>query len=531
MVDQPEEELTSPDARMNKSTFRSLLAHAGDALWFLALVGLPIISFPYYARVANIQMLVTPFSMLPLAILALLWFIPYVFRHGKSPIETTPIFFFVMAAVVSSAAIFFFEIPTFKGRSILGQELRIFLTLGVGLLFYLLTATYPRDEEKLQKTLRWITIGGAVLIGWTLLQAYFIIVHDVDYPRWFITIRDALVYQRYQSQVSIRTSGLAYESSWFTHMLVILYLPLWIASAVQHTSSFKVRLFKVITVEHVLLFFGMIVFMLASPRISLVALMLIALFFFVKIILRLYQRIIRGIEQKRIQPIRHPRLLRTGIGALLVIGVLAISLGAGIGLLKLGSTRDWRLELIFTNPPQPEEILKVLTLDDNTLIDLSNRFAFMERTIYWVTGANVFNDYPLLGVGLGNSGFFALQKVPHQAFYSYEIRDALFRAVTLMNTKNIWTRLLSETGLVGFGIFAAWLWVAWRSAATTLKSRSVTLRWVASMGQLALVAYLAEGFSIDSFAMPYLWVFMGLIASAGMISRKVDAPSTIPVDK
>lgn len=512
---------------MNKQTLRSLLSHIKDGLWILALVGLPLSSFPYYARWANIQMLVTPFSMLPLTVLAIFWFLPYLLRRGKLPLETTPIFFFILAAVVSSAAVFFMDIPSFKGRTILGQELRTFVTLGVGVLFYLLTTSFSLDEKGLQKTLRWITIGGIVMIAWTIFQSYFIVRYQADYPRWFITIRDALVYQRAPVQGGLRTTGLAYESSWFTHMLVILYFPLWIASAVQRTSSFKFRLFKFITLEHILLVLGLLVFALASPRISFVALMMIVLFFFVKFNIWLYKRIIHPIDERQTISLQHPRLLHIMVATSMVVVMVAFYLGVGLGLLKLGSHRDWRLELIFTNPPQMEEIQKILVLDDNTLINLSSRFAFMERTIYWVTGANVFNDYPLLGVGLGNSGFFALQKMPYQAYMTYEIRDALFRAVTLTNTKNMWTRLLSETGLVGFGIFALWLWIAWRSATTTLKSRSPVLRWTGCMGQLALLAYLVEGFSIDSFAMPYLWVVMGLIASAGMISRKMDGP-TVP---
>jgi len=39
-------------------------------------------------------------------------------------------------------------------------------------------------------------------------------------------------------------------------------------------------------------------------------------------------------------------------------------------------------------------------------------------------------------------------------------------------------------------------------------------------GKLFIFAYLVEGFSMDSFAMPYLWVMTGLIASGSKIYRQ-----------
>jgi hypothetical protein len=43
---------------------------------------------------------------------------------------------------------------------------------------------------------------------------------------------------------------------------------------------------------------------------------------------------------------------------------------------------------------------------------------------------------------------------------------------------------------------------------------------IALAGQLGLIAFIGEGFSIDSFAMPYIWVTAGLIAASGWVYRK-----------
>ena len=54
------------------------------------------------------------------------------------------------------------------------------------------------------------------------------------------------------------------------------------------------------------------------------------------------------------------------------------------------------------------------------------------------------------------------------------------------------------------------------------------MKTLALAGQLALLAFIGEGFSIDSFAMPYFWIVAGFVAATAMLfrrqiaSRKVD---------
>jgi hypothetical protein len=121
---------------------------------------------------------------------------------------------------------------------------------------------------------------------------------------------------------------------------------------------------------------------------------------------------------------------------------------------------------------------------------------------------------------LGNSGFFFLQTVSSQGWQSYEIRDVIYRAIPLPNTKSLWVRLLAETGLIGFTIFVVWMITMWFSTRISNHSKAPTIKIIAMAGQMALIAMLAEGFSIDSFAMPYLWAITGLIAASAMLARR-----------
>jgi hypothetical protein len=38
-------------------------------------------------------------------------------------------------------------------------------------------------------------------------------------------------------------------------------------------------------------------------------------------------------------------------------------------------------------------------------------------------------------------------------------------------------------------------------------------------GLFVLIAFVLEGFSIDTFALPYLWVSLGIVSAVGALSR------------
>ncbi len=226
--------------------------------------------------------------------------------------------------------------------------------------------------------------------------------------------------------------------------------------------------------------------------------------------------------QVRIQsrfPTRTKRV-RTAANFGIILGMVAIY-ALLVFTLVLILKRDPRMALVFTYPPTWPEIGRLLMLDEQTWMLVSRRFRFLERVVYWISGWRVFNDYPLFGVGLGNSGSFFLDKMPYLGWTSIEVRYLLSGAPFLPNIKSLWVRLLAETGLVGFSIFSAWLVTLWRSTFRTLRSSLPWHRVMAFVCQLMLVALIAEGFSIDSFALPYLWLVAGLAAAAGSSHRKI----------
>jgi len=496
-------------------------------LWAAALICLPITTFPLFSSLTGA--LVAPLSILPFFLLLLLWALPVILRKGVIPRESIPLGVFILAVILSSAAAYFIFIPGFKGKTIPGQELRAFFTLAVGITFYLVTATWVNRIGKFKDSLKFITIGGILSLVWTSVQAYYILQHAEQYPAWLDHIQSWFVVQSPAFTARFgRVNGLTYEASWFAHQMVMIYLPIWIAATYQRTSAFKLRIFR-ISVENILLVLGLGAFFLSSPRVGLASFFLMVIFIFMRINVDGFRKIVTFLSNRKGLLPRLPRKYRTATirvtsGLVIILGYTLVL--AGIFFLML--QRDWRLSLLVSQPPTIKEFIGLLTLNSDTLLELSSRFIFLERVVYWVNGWNVFNQYPLLGVGLGNAGFFFPQSAPAVGWATFEIRNVLYYLTQLPNIKSLWFRLLAETGLVGFSVFLSWIYVLYQSSRFSQYHQDATMKTIALAGQLALLAFIGEGFSIDSFAMPYFCIIAGIIAASAMLfrreiaSRKVD---------
>ena len=496
----------------------SIQQRLGEVFWAIGLICLPITTFPLFSSLTGA--LVAPLSILPFFIILIIWVLPFLLRKGSIPKESIPLIFFTLAIIVSCAVAFFLEIPGFKGKSVAGQELRALFTLAVGLIYFFVTASWVNTARRLEMSWKYITIGGIISLAWAGVQAFFILQHADQYPQWLEQIQSWFVVPSPAFSVRDgRVNGLTYEASWFAHQMVVIYLPIWFAASFRRTSAFKFRLLH-FSVENYLLIFGLIAFILSSPRIGLISFFLMIVYIFLKLNVVLHRRLVDFVSNRKyIHKRNSSKSLKTLIRvstSLSIILIYAVLLGS---LIYFASQRDRRLSVLINEPPTRQEITGLLTLDQNTLLDLSHRFIFLERMVYWLNGWNIFNQYPWVGVGLGNAGFFFPEYAPSMGWASFEIRNALFYLPQLPNIKSLWFRLLAETGLVGFSVFLAWYYILFRSARFSQHSQDSVIKTFALAGQLAMLAFIGEGFSIDSFAMPYFWVAAGFIAAIGLIHR------------
>ncbi len=490
-----------------------------EVLWAAALISLPVTTFPLFSKFTGA--LVAPLSILPFFLLLLLWVLPLIMRKGVIPRESIPLNVFALLVMLSCATAYFFFIPGFKGKSIPGQELRALFTLAIGLTFYLVTSTWVNSVAILRASWKYLTIGGVLSLIWTGFQAYYILRHVDQYPAWLDLVQSWFVVESPAFTARFgRVNGLAYEASWFAHQMVLIYLPLWMAASYLKTSAFKLRLLH-LSIENILLVIGLGAFFLSSPRIGLVSFLLMVIYLFMRINLDIHRKLVEYISKSKLlfhqfsQKNRRTILQVLSGAALVSIYLLILA-----GVISIVIQRDYRLALLFSQPPSLSELFGILTLDQNALIGLSSRFLFLERVVYWLNGWNVFNQYPWFGVGLGNAGFLFPLLAPAIGWASYEIHSVLYYLPQLPNIKSLWYRLLAETGLVGFSVFLSWIVVLYRSARFSQHHQDRTVKTIALAGQLALLAFIGEGFSIDSFAMPYFWIAMGLISATGMMYRR-----------
>ena len=121
---------------------------------------------------------------------------------------------------------------------------------------------------------------------------------------------------------------------------------------------------------------------------------------------------------------------------------------------------------------------------------------------------------------MGNAGFFFPTAIPPEGWQLAEVSRLINRTSILLNIKSLWVRLLAETGMIGFSLFFGWLLFLAYFFIKKMRSAKIDLRIMGYAGFFILLGIVFEGLSIDSFAMPYWWVSLGLAVSDADIEKK-----------
>ena len=465
-------------------------------MWILLLAFLPVTSMPLIVKLVGSDTVAAP-SGIFLAVLAATWLIPYLLKRGTLPKTAIPLFLFSGLAVISTLLAIFYNIPLYKGHNSVFEGATSLLTLTIGLLFYLVTVTMVQDEKKLQKTLQWISIAGALIVLWSFAQAVSWAA-ITRYPVWMKAIHELYSVGPLFRQ---RVSGFALEPSWLAHQMNVLFIPYWLAATLAKTTAFRWKAWK-FSFENLLLIAGIAVLLLTYSRIGLAALLVMLA---VPVIITAW-RVLQKANQKIFthKKIQHAAgflriILHAAWAVILVAAGFGVLLGLGYALSKL----DMRMASLFEFDLQHRD----------AMLYYSEKLSLAARFVYWDAGWGVFEKFPFLGAGLGNSGFFFPETLHPFAWKLSEVRALIFRTDTLLNSKSLWIRLLAETGIVGFSAFISWLFViGQRNLARQENEQKIvrTLRW---MTIFILIGLVFEGFSLDSFGLPYIWIALGLVSS------------------
>jgi len=482
------------------------------SVWAGAVVSLPLTSLPLLVDLSGASTVAPPAVVL-LAVLALIWLGPYSLQGGELPAEVRPLIAFGGVAVVTWAAAFFIELPPFRDKSLLSEAREAFLTLAMGLITYLTVAAYAASSSKtLQLSLKLLNWSGLAVMLWSSVQAIFAFFHRSMYPDVLLAIQNLFV-ARHAPLFFARVTGLAYEPSWLAHQLNLVYLPVWLAASLCGYSAHARKLWR-FSLENFLLVGGALQLFLSFSRVGWVSFLMVGAFVAVSATLRLVQRITNALLV-RWKLASAQRLLRLALSGGLLAAFAVAYAAAALGLAFLGAQLEPRLGRIFAQDWRQA----------GGFFELTNQLAFAERVVYWASGFDVFGEHPFLGVGLGNAGFYFAEKMPAYGHGLVEVVNLFNRQSFVPNTKSLWVRLLAETGLMGFAVFAAWLVVLWQAARLARYAHEPLLRMLGAAGQFALIAFLVEGFSVDSLALPYLWFAAGMLSAAAYLSRRPAAES------
>jgi O-antigen ligase len=474
-------------------------------------VSIPITSFPLVERTIGGDT-VSPLALVPLVVLVAAWLLPSLVRGEPLPSEAGPLLLFAVIALSSSLLAQFLPIEPYKGQAVLSRSLRGMATLGIGLCFYLVASLICSDPSRARSSLRAIAVGGLVALLWSAAQAWYILFIEGYIPpqlnqihRW-LSVRD-LFWDR--------VTGLAFEPSWFGNQLVTLYLPLWLASVVCGVSAFG-RTRRFMLVEASLSVLAVVMLLLSRSRLSLVSFLLILAALIGYGLWRGTGRLVR--MTWRAERLSCSRLRRGLQLVLLLVGVFSVTAGL-VAVARAAIERDPRTNRLLSIPAQFDSIRSENPYE--TVYAVANRAAFAERLVYWRAGFWPFERYPVLGVGLGNAGFFFEDGLPAYGHRLVEIRNLLDPAnPNFPNPKSLWLRLLGETGLVGFSAFLIWFGVLAAGGIALAKRARGVDRVIGVAGLLAILAQLSEGFSLDTFALPQLWIILGLLAAAAPRHRE-----------
>ncbi|HEY3473978.1 MAG TPA: hypothetical protein VGK56_05165, partial [Anaerolineales bacterium] len=135
------------------------------------------------------------------------------------------------------------------------------------------------------------------------------------------------------------------------------------------------------------------------------------------------------------------------------------------------------------------------------------------RAAYTFGALGAYRENPFTGVGLGASGFYIYDNLPDWALTTVpEIARQLNPENRLYpNPKNMYVRLLAETGLIGLFAFIAFLFSVLGDALRALQSGTVFGRYLGIAGIFSWIAIGLYNVTQDSFATPNIWINFGIL--------------------
>ncbi|MBL8062872.1 MAG: O-antigen ligase family protein [Anaerolineales bacterium] len=463
-------------------------------LWAFAMLTLPVTSFRWFPGLGE-STLVRPLALYPLAVLLPLLLI----QAWRKKVKLTwagafvalgafVLFIFFSAAIGSLIN----PIPL-RGQVYDGRALRALVTLFIGIAFFISAVWMNKDEADLRFTVTWIFAGLCLDLAWSGLQAFTFYTKLLDKE---MVTHWQLAFSMRELVRTNRISGLAYEPAWLAGQLATTFFPFLFAAVLT-----KYRLTPLRWLEPALLALSTLVLLATYSRGGLlitVGVSGLMFLLFGRDVLRLIWTWFIGGFRGRITDLT------------LRLGMIAVLIGVVAGAVLFLGQKNYFRRLWEVNAESLDEYL----------VDINAG----ARGAYSVGALGAFSEYPLTGVGLGGSGFYIYQNLPDWSLTTVpEIAKQLNPENKLYpNPKNLYVRLLAETGLIGFVLFLAFQFNILGEILSLYMRQEPWARFAAVAGVFAWVAIALYNFTQDSLTTPNIWLVSGILVGLASIQSNKE---------
>jgi O-antigen ligase len=455
-----------------------------NILWAAALLTLPVTSFRWFPFLGE-GTLVRPLSLYPLALLLPLLLIQTWRRKGGDMYWSNafiPVGAFVLFTVTATCLGILLDVIPLRGQEYSGRAIRALVTLLIGMVFFVCAVWMNRNERDLRFSLQWIFAGLCLTILWSGLQAltfYSGLLDKEMVTHW------QLAFSMRELVRTNRISGFAYEPAWLAGQLATIFIPFLFAAVL---TNFRLTRFK--WLEPLLLALSLLILLATYSRgglLTTIAASGLTLLFFGRETLRIvWAWLARGFRGRAADI-----ALRLGM-LLVLIGVFAGT------FLFLGQKNFFR---------------RLWEIDASSLSEYIVDINAGARGAYSAAAFAAYQDQPWSGVGLGASGFYIYQNLPDWSLTTVpEIARQLTPESRLFpNPKNLYVRLLAETGLIGFFLFLAFQFYILGDILSLYLFKQPWQRFAAVAGVFAWLAITFYNFTQDSLTTPNIWLISGIM--------------------
>jgi hypothetical protein len=465
-------------------------------LWGTVLLTLPVTSFRYFPGLGETTY-VRPLAFYPLALLLPILLVQFLRKKIRFPWAGGMIALGAFLLAILAASMFgVLHAPLeLRGQNYWGRAIRAWATVIIGLSFFVAAAWMNREEDDLKFSVRWLLAGLVLDIAWSGVQSlafYTPLLKKVTVTHW------QLAFSMRELVKTDRVSGLAYEPAWLAGQIATVYLP-WLFAAVltkTHFSRFK-------WLEALLLGLSGLILLATFSRGGLVTAVGAATLTFLLMggdsMRAGWRWFLSGFR-------RGERVLnRWAVAMSLRVGVILLLLAVLVGaFLFLG---------------QKGYFARLWNTQADSLADFIIANSAGARAAYNWAGLATYDEHPWMGVGLGASGFYMYDNLPDWSLTTVpEIARQLSPSNRLYpNPKNMYIRVLAETGLFGFAFYLAYLFGLLGDALSFLRKPGL-LRFLGIAGLFSWLAIALYNLAQDSFATPNIWVNLGILVGMTRIN-------------